>query len=85
MDVTQVVLVSVVGTQSLFRVPEISAVPSSELERATGCPDCGFRLVLKQAFSAFSGGAARDAPLGFREGKMQFRSRAHLGDLSLTP
>lgn len=37
-DVTQVVPVSVVGTQSLFRVPEISEVPSSDLGKAKRLP-----------------------------------------------
>lgn len=43
MDVTQVVPVSVVGTQSLFRVPEISEVPSSDLGQAKRLPRWWFR------------------------------------------
>lgn len=51
MDVTQVVPVSVVATQSLLKVPEISELPSSELERAGGCPDY-FQGGSQGAFSA---------------------------------
>lgn len=45
-DVTQVVPVSVVATQLLLRVLEISKLPSSVLERAGGCLGCVFRVVL---------------------------------------
>lgn len=45
-DVTQVVPVSVVATQSLLRVLEISELPSSVLERSGGCSGCACRVVL---------------------------------------
>lgn len=55
MDVTQVVPVSVVATQSLLRVLKISELPSSELEKADGCPRCFQNSSLKQASSGLSG------------------------------
>lgn len=45
-SVTQVVPVSVVATQLLLRVLEISKLPSSVLERAGGCLGYVFRVVL---------------------------------------
>lgn len=54
-DVTQVVPVSVVATQSLLRVLKISELPSSELEKAEGCPRCFQSSSLKQASSGLSG------------------------------
>lgn len=45
-SVTQVVPVSVVATQLLLRVLEVSKLPSSVLERAGGCLGYVFRVVL---------------------------------------
>lgn len=84
MDVTQVVPVSVVGTQSLFRVPEISEVPSSDLGQAKRLPRWWFRGSFSSRLSLHFlgwGGAVHGAPFGLRAGKIQFRSRAHLGNL----
>lgn len=74
MDITQVVPVSVVGTQSLFRVPEISEVPSSDRGQAERLPGRWFQ-------GSFSSRLSLHFLEGLRAGKMQFRSRAHLGNL----
>lgn len=81
-SVTQVVPVSVVATQLLLRVLEISKLPSSVLERAGGCLGCFQSGSLKhfEASSGLSGGVTYN---GFRGGRMQFRSRAQLSNLSM--
>lgn len=80
MDVTQVVPVSVVATQLLLRVLEISELPSSVLERGRLPSLCFLSGSLKQASSGLCGGVTHD---GFRGGRMQFKSGAQLSNLSM--
>lgn len=65
MDVTQVVPVSLMGTQSLLRVPEISEVPSSDLGKAKKLPRLWFRGSFSSRLSLhFLEEVVRDAPFG---------------------